>query len=87
MKQIIIQKYIASFVQLPFNSYYDYRRTGYPELPLDPATNMNEIKTQYPVRWMYPENEYERNKENVENAIKRQFNGTDTPNDVMWLLK
>ncbi len=48
---------------------------------------MNEIKTQYPVRWMYPENEYERNKENVENAIKRQFNGTDTPNDVMWLLK
>ena len=87
LKQIMIQKYIASFVQLPFNSYYDYRRTGYPELPLDPATNMNEIKTQYPVRWMYPENEYERNKENVENAIKRQFNGTDTPNDVMWLLK
>ncbi|MDD4115951.1 MAG: SusD/RagB family nutrient-binding outer membrane lipoprotein [Massilibacteroides sp.] len=87
LEQIMTQKYLASFVQLPFNSYYDYRRTGYPELPIDPATNMNEEKTQLPVRWMYPSLEYSQNREHIETAIQRQFGGTDTPNDVMWLLK
>ncbi|HHV86158.1 MAG TPA: SusD/RagB family nutrient-binding outer membrane lipoprotein [Petrimonas sp.] len=87
LQQIMTQKYIGSFVQLPFNSYYDYRRTGLPELPIDPATNMNELKDRLPVRWMYPANEYSQNKNNIEEATQRQFNGTDTPNDVMWLLK
>ncbi|MFV0505350.1 MAG: SusD/RagB family nutrient-binding outer membrane lipoprotein [Bacteroidales bacterium] len=87
LQQIMEQKYIASFVQLPFNSFYDYRRTGFPVLPIDPETNMNEVKTQLPKRWMYPMSEYSRNKENIEAAIQRQFGGSDTPNDVMWLLK
>lgn len=87
LEQIMIQKFLGSFVQIPFNSYYDYRRTGYPKLPIDPATNMNELKDRLPVRWMYPSLEYSQNRENVEAAIQRQFGGTDTPNDVMWLLK
>ena len=87
LEQIITQKYIGSFVQIPFNSYYDYRRTGFPTIPIDPVTNMNELKDRLPVRWMYPANEYSQNKENIEEAIQRQFNGTDTPNDLMWLLK
>lgn len=87
LKQIMIQKYIGSFVQLPFNSYYDYRRTGLPEIPIDPTTNMNEVKTQLPIRWMYPQEEYSQNKTNIASAIQSQFGGSDTPNDVMWLLK
>lgn len=87
VKQIMIQKYIAAFAQIPYNSYYDYRRTGYPVLPIDPETNMNEVKTQLPLRWMYPDSEYSQNRENIEIALQRQFGGTDTPNDVMWLLK
>ncbi|HML71247.1 MAG: SusD/RagB family nutrient-binding outer membrane lipoprotein [Bacteroidota bacterium] len=87
LEQIMIQKYIGSFVQLAFNSYYDYRRTGFPQIPIDPKTNMNEIKTQIPLRWMYPSDEYSQNRENIEAAIQRQFGGSDTPNDVMWLLK
>ncbi len=87
LEQIMQQKYIAAFVQLPYNSFYDYRRTGLPEIPIDPSTNMNEVKTQLPLRWMYPMSEYSRNRENIEAAIDRQFDGTDTPNDVMWLLK
>lgn len=87
LEQIMIQKYLSSFVQLPFNAYYDYRRTGYPKLPIDPSTNMNEEKDRLPVRWMYPNLEYSQNRENIEAAIQRQFGGTDTPNDVMWLLK
>ncbi|MDD2951595.1 MAG: SusD/RagB family nutrient-binding outer membrane lipoprotein [Parabacteroides sp.] len=87
LEQIMTQKLIGSFFQLKFNSYYDYRRTGYPRVPIDPATNMNEVKTQLPIRWMYPDEEYSQNRTNIEEAIQRQFGGNDTPNDVMWLLK
>lgn len=87
LEQIMTQKYIASFVHLPYNSYYDYRRTNLPAVPINPETNMNEVKTQLPVRWMYPTSEYSQNRENVEAAVLRQFGGSDTPNDVMWLLK
>jgi hypothetical protein len=87
LEQIMEQKLIGSFLQLKFNSFYDYRRTGYPEVPINPETNMNEVNTQLPLRWMYPEDEYSQNKTNIEEAIQRQFNGSDTPNDVMWLLK
>lgn len=87
LEQIMTQKYIAAFVQLPFNSYFDYRRTGFPNIPINPETNMNEVKTQLPKRWMYPASEYSQNRENVEEAVKRQFNGKDTPNELMWILK
>ena len=87
LEQIMDQKLIASFGQLGFNCYYDYRRTGLPRVPIDPATNMNEVNTQLPLRWMYPESEYSQNRENIEAAIDRQFGGSDTPNEVMWLLK
>lgn len=85
--QIMTQKYIASFLHSSWNSYYDYRRTGLPELPINPATNLNEVNTQMPLRWMYPSSEYSQNKDNVNEAIERQFGGTDTPNGVMWILK
>ena len=87
VEQIMQQKLIGLFLHLKYNAYYDYRRTGYPAIPVDPATNQNEVKTQLPLRWMYPSEEYSQNKENIEAAIQRQFGGSDTPNDVMWLLK
>ena len=87
LEQIMNQKLIGFFAQLGFNGYYDYRRTGYPRIPIDPATNMNEVNTQLPLRWMYPSSEYSQNRENIEAAIERQFGGIDTPNEVMWLLK
>ena len=87
LEQILTQKYIASFLQNPYNSYYDYRRTGYPKLPISEETNLNEKKDRMPVRWMYPEKEYSMNKSNIEEAVQRQFGGTDTPDGVMWILK
>ena len=87
LEQIMNQKMIAGFGQSDFNNYYDYRRTGFPRIPIDPTTNMNEVNTQLPLRWMYPESEYSQNRENIEAAIDRQFGGSDTPNEVMWLLK
>ena len=87
LEQIMVQKLIGSFLQLKFNSFWDYRRTGYPNIPINPDTNLNDVKTQMPLRWMYPEKEYTNNSKNVEDAVQRQFGGKDTPNEVMWLLK
>jgi len=87
LEQIIIQKYIASFLQTNWLQYYDYRRTGYPVLKINPATSLNTgYEDRIPVRWMYPQSESNVNKEHVEEAIKRQY-GEDNVNAVMWLLK
>lgn len=87
LKQILQQKYFMRFMQNPYEDYYEYRRTGYPEWPINPATNLNEVKTKIPVRWMYPSVEYNINKTNIDEAVQRQYNGLDTPNEVMWILK
>ena len=36
---------------------------------------------------MYPMTEYSFNKENVDEAVKRQFNGVDDINKAMWILQ
>lgn len=41
---ILLQRYLASFLQHPYDAYYDYRRTGYPVLPINPNTNLNTEK-------------------------------------------
>lgn len=87
LKMIMEQKYIASFIQLRWNSFFDYRRTGLPELPINPATNLNPVPDKMPSRWRYTDSEYSENKEAVEEALKRQFGGVDSNNELMWLLK
>ena len=87
IEQILWQKYIASFLQNDWNVYLDYRRTGYPEFPINPETNKNSVSDKIPVRWMYPQNEYDHNLENVGNAVQRQYNGNDDTNELMWMIK
>ncbi|MDE5676875.1 SusD/RagB family nutrient-binding outer membrane lipoprotein [Phocaeicola sp.] len=88
IEKIITQRYIASFMQHPWGAYYEYRRTGYPKFPINPETSLNSnAKDKIPVRWMYPANEYSYNKENVEEAVKRQYDGNDEVNQLMWILK
>ncbi|MDR0976608.1 MAG: SusD/RagB family nutrient-binding outer membrane lipoprotein [Prevotellaceae bacterium] len=88
LKQIITQKYLAYFMQFAQEAYYDYRRTGYPVLPINPQTNMNSTAPdRIPVRYRYPTNEYNYNRESLEAALDRQFNGDDDNNGVMWILK
>lgn len=87
LEKIMEQKYIASFMQLPYQPYYDYRRTGYPVLPINPETSQNFNEPgKLPVRWQYPSVEISYNTENVEAAIKRQY-GSDEVNKLMWLLQ
>ncbi|WP_282637618.1 SusD/RagB family nutrient-binding outer membrane lipoprotein [Sphingobacterium thalpophilum] len=88
IEAIITQKYLASFLQGLIIPYYDYRRTGYPKWKINPSSNMNVNEpSKIPVRWKYPNIEYEKNRANVNEAVKRQFNGEDEVNQVMWLLK
>lgn len=87
IEKILTQRYLASFMQHPYDSYYDYRRTGYPKLPINPETNQNPVHDKIPVRWMYPKSEYDYNKENVEEAVQRQFGGVDDVNKEMWILQ
>lgn len=87
LNQIMEQKYIAGFMNLPYQSYYDYRRTGYPALPINPETSMNfNAPDKFPVRWQYPQSEIDYNTTNVEEAIKRQY-GSDEVNKLMWILQ
>lgn len=87
LKQIWIQNYISRYYHMQYDDYYDYRKNGYPEFPINPDTNLNDDKTKIPVRWMYPENELLYNKEQYLAALDRQWGGTDNVNNVMWLLK
>jgi hypothetical protein len=87
LEKIITQKYLAAFMHDTYNSYYEYRRTGYPVLPINPESNRNTVPDKMPVRWMYSEAEYQYNRENVLEAVQRQFGGNDDVNELMWILK
>jgi hypothetical protein len=87
LKKIMEQKYIASFMQYTGEPYFDYRRTGYPLLPINPATNMNSQTDRFPVRYRYPSKEKTTNLDNYNEAIQRQFGGDDNVNQLMWILK
>ncbi|MBL7903564.1 MAG: SusD/RagB family nutrient-binding outer membrane lipoprotein [Bacteroidales bacterium] len=87
LQKIFQQRYFMGFMQDGWNTYYEYRRTGYPAMPINESTNQNSDKTKMPVRWMYPEKELSYNRANVEEAINRQFNGNDDVNELMWILK
>ena len=87
LKQIFQQKYFIYFLQNPWDGYYENRRTGYPVLPVNPSTNMNGVPDQLPKRWRYPQQEYDRNGDNLQEALNRQYDGKDDNNDLMWILK
>ncbi|GHT36742.1 hypothetical protein AGMMS49574_28910 [Bacteroidia bacterium] len=83
LKQILEQKYVSLFQNSGYQAFFDQRRTGVPVFNVGPGNDNGKI----PVRWMYPENELLMNRKNLEEALKRQFGGSDDINDVMWLIK
>jgi len=84
LNQLLVQKYVAFFENSGKQAFFEQRRTGVPVFAVGPANaNNNEI----PVRWAYPTTEYSTNEANLKEALQRQFSGSDTQNDVMWLIK
>lgn len=84
LEQILTQKYVAFFQNSERESYFNYRRTGIPAFNVGPA---NKNGGKIPMRWKYPQGEFENNAENVNAALKSQFGGTDDINALMWLIK
>jgi hypothetical protein len=81
---ITIQKHIAFFMNSGWEAFFEQRRTGMPTLSVGPGT-YNDQKV--PKRWIYPQSEYDYNAANLDAAVKRQFNGDDDVNAVIWLLQ
>lgn len=78
---IITQKYLQSFFQLQWTSFYDHLRTGYPSFRRPSGVTI-------PYRWIYPQSEYNYNADNVSAAIAAQFGaGNDNINEMPWWLK
>lgn len=88
LKQIWLQGYILRFMQDAEYSYFEYRRNNYPAFPINPATSLNENKPDaIPMRALYPGSESSYNRENLVEALNRQYEGYDEINKIMWILK
>jgi len=76
---IMIQQYIPTIFQGSWSAYYNYLRTGYPSFRLAPNMTV-------PTRWLYPQSEYNTNKENVTQAITHQFGNDESIRGNVWWL-
>jgi hypothetical protein len=82
--QIVLQKYIASFQNSGYESYYNWRRVGVPTFQGGSGVGNNGV---IPVRWAYPVSEQTQNASNWNKALSNQGFSADDLNQTMWLLK
>jgi hypothetical protein len=89
LKQLMEQKWIASW-NAAAQSWFDYRRTGYPEL--QPGTQA--VRKAIPLRFFYMLDERNLNKANADVAMSRMeltnFSGPEAGNSAwskMWVLQ
>ena len=85
LQAIMTQKYLNSFLNNGWQTFYDQRRTGFPVLDVSGGGVGNNKLV--PKRFMYPQSELQLNTQNVSAAISRQFPQGDDVNGVMWLLQ
>jgi len=78
LERIMLQKYIALFF-VDYQQWFEYRRTGYPELP---TTEFMLNNRQMPVRYFYPINIRSTNTENYNKAVEQM--GGDNLNIKAW---
>ncbi len=88
-KQIIEQKWISSWTAAA-EAWFDYRRTGFPELTTGPAS----IRKVLPVRFYYMLDERNLNKTNAEAAMSKletttysEADGKNSPWSKPWVLQ
>ena len=84
LESIIEQKWLASWTAAQ-ESWFDWRRTGLPDLKTGPAA----YRAALPLRWYYhSSNEISKNPENAAIAIGKlqptQYKGTDASNNSAW---
>lgn len=81
LEMISMQKYLRSFFQSGWDAYFNTLRTGFPDYRRPQGVSL-------PYRWIYPQAEYNNNRDNVAAAIKNQFGeNNDKINQQTWWLK
>lgn len=83
LRQLITQKYIALF-GLGFNAWSDYRRTGFPRIPIGGGTLNDHI---LPTRFQYPLSEGQNNPDSYAAALERlgsYYKGSDNMKTPVW---
>lgn len=87
LEKIMKEKYFAFFAQATIETWVDYRRTGYPKLTPNPhGVNGINPSGQIPQRFIYTQNEYLTNQENVEAAVEN-IGGDDFLDTKLWSFK
>ncbi|MBD1386522.1 SusD/RagB family nutrient-binding outer membrane lipoprotein [Mucilaginibacter rigui] len=81
VEQIITQKWIANYLGNGWESWAEYRRTGFPKL-LDPVPTALNADKHIPRRQQYPQSENDLNKANYNEVIARQ--GPDALSTHVW---
>ncbi|MDQ6478970.1 SusD/RagB family nutrient-binding outer membrane lipoprotein [Dyadobacter sp. LHD-138] len=89
LKQIIEQKWIASWTAAT-EAWFDYRRTGFPELKAGPAAKRQAL----PLRFYYMRDEININKVNAQQALSKlqitsfsQADKENSPWSKQWLVQ
>jgi hypothetical protein len=85
IERIITQKYIGYFMNGGWEAFYNHLRTGFPVFDVSGGGILNGGKV--PVRWMYPEREFQLNADHVTEAVQRQYPEGDNINALMWMLQ
>ena len=83
LETIMNQKYIALF-WTGYEAWHEYRRTGYPSLPIGEATTNDHI---LPRRFCYPDNTTITNSDNyaeVKSRLQKQYYGDDDMKTPVW---
>lgn len=86
LKQILDQKYVALF-WCGYEAYHEYRRTGFPDLPIGTATSNDHI---LPTRFQYPTNTANVNIANYQAEVERMrtvYFGEDNMKTPVWWSK
>jgi hypothetical protein len=81
VEQIITQKWIANYLGNGWESWAEYRRTGFPDL-LDPVPTALNTDKHIPRRQQYPQSEHDINGDNYNEVIARQ--GPDALSTHVW---
>ncbi len=79
LEMIINQKMLALYPD-EFQGWCEYRRTGYPKIPIGP--DQSALQGKIPRRESWPTSEETRNADNYKEALKRY--GSDTRLNKMW---
>ena len=77
MQQIAMQRYVHLFMH-GYEAWSEWRRTGYPDNLVKP------LGREVPTRLGYPDNEAFNNAQNYQDAITRQFSGSNSQYGKVW---